>query len=92
MNDLNKGLTTAGTVIGVLVILYALARYLQAGSFPALLIALAILIVGPGEDLLERWVRRTAPTPEDGEARAITVDRVTSIVFLVLLGGVVYLL
>jgi hypothetical protein len=49
----------------------------------------AILIVGPLEDLLKGWVRQRARTPEEGEAHATIVDRVTSLAFLVLLAVVI---
>lgn len=85
-----RPLTTIGTVLGALVIVYGLYAYLWAGLLPGLLISVAILVVGPGEDLMQAWVRRTAPTPEEGEGRATVVDRVTSIAFLLLLAWVVY--
>ena len=85
-----RPLTTIGSVLGAAVIAYGLYVYFAAGLLPGLLVAVAILIVGPGEDLLQAWVRRTAPTPAEGEVRATVVDRVTSIAFLLLLAWVVY--
>jgi hypothetical protein len=85
-----RPLTTVGSVLGAVVIVYGLYMYLRAALLPGLLVAAAIVIVGPGEDLLQAWARRSAPTPEEGEARATVVDRVTSIAFLVLLAFVVY--
>ena len=87
-----RGLTIAGNVIGAIVILYGVAVYLTVGAVIGLLIAVAILVVGPGEDLLEDWARRTAETPEQGELRVAIVDRSTSLAFLVLLGIGIYLL
>ena len=72
-------------------ILYGVASFVTAGVTAGLLIAIAILIVGPGEDLLEAWVRKTAETPEQGELRAAVVDRATSLAFLALLGLAVHL-
>jgi hypothetical protein len=92
MENWIRWLTTSGTVLGALVVLFGIARYVTAGSAAALLIAVAILVVGPGEDVLERWARRTAATPADGEARATVVDRATSLAFLALLGVAISLL
>ena len=87
-----RWLTISGTVIGALVVLYGFVRFFALGSAPPLLIAVAILIVGPGEDILQRWARRTGSTPAEGELRATIVDRATSLAFLVLLGVTVWLL
>ncbi len=87
-----RWLTTAGTAVGVLVILFGIVRFFALGSVPALLIAVAILVVGPGEDALERWARRTGSTPAEGELRATIVDRSTSLAFLILLGVTILLL
>lgn len=81
-----RPLTTAGTITGVVVIAFGILEFARAGYLPGLVIALAILIVGPGEDLGQAYVRRTAPSPEEGEVRATVVDRVTSLAFLLLLG------
>lgn len=78
-------LTMAGTVAGAAVIFTGIALFFAAGSVPSLLISLSVIIVGPVEDLLSRWVeRRTEP----GTARVegiLVVDRTTSLVFLLLL-------
>jgi hypothetical protein len=83
--------TTAGTVLGITVVVYGLARFAFGGSIVGLLVAVAVLIVGPGEDLLQKLARQRASTPERGEAWATIVDRVTSIAFLIVLGLVIYL-
>ena len=81
-----RPLTTAGTIAGVAVIAFGLLEFVRAGYGPGLVIAVAILIVGPGEDWGQAYVRRTAPSREEGEIRATVVDRVTSLAFLPLLG------
>lgn len=81
-----RPLTTTGTIVGVAVIAVGVLTFAWAGYLPGLVIALAILIVGPGEDLGQAYVRRKAPTLEEGEVRATVVDRVTSLAFLLLLG------
>ena len=86
-----RWLTAAGNALGAVVILYGVASFVTAGSAAGLLIAIAILVVGPGEDLLEAWVRNTADTAEQGELRAAVVDRSTSLAFLALLGLAVHL-
>jgi hypothetical protein len=80
-----RALTTAGTVLGALVIVYGVVTFALSGSVAALLVAVAIVVVGPGEDALQAWVRRRAATPEAGEAAATIVDRATSVAFLLLL-------
>lgn len=85
-------LTTSGTVIGALVVLYGIVRFVALGSAPPLLIAVAILIVGPGEDILQNWARRTASMPAEGDLRATIVDRATSLAFLILLGVTIWLM
>jgi hypothetical protein len=87
-----RWLTISGTLVGALVILYGVVRFVAAESVPALLIAIAILVVGPGEDVLQRWARRTGATPTEGELRATVVDRATSLAFLVLLGITILLM
>jgi hypothetical protein len=81
-----RSLTMLGNVLGVAVILLGIFTFVSSGAVAGLLIAIAIIVVGPGEDLLQAWVRRTAPDPATGEERATIVDRATSVVFLVLLG------
>jgi len=87
-----RWLTLSGTVIGALVVLYGIVRFVGLGAAPPLLIAVAILIVGPGEDIMQRWARETAPTPAVGALRATVVDRATSLAFLILLGVVIRLM
>jgi len=78
-------LTTAGNVVGAALILAGVVRFVANRSVPALLIALAVLIVGPGEDGLRRWVRSRAVSEEAAEEAETVVDRATSLAFLVLL-------
>jgi|SRR5690606_36332530 len=78
-------LTTAGNVVGAALILGGAVRFLASGSVPALLIALAVLVVGPGEDMLKRWVRGRAVSQEEAAQWETLVDRATSLIFLVLL-------
>jgi len=77
-------LTVAGWIAGAAVILYGLAVFLSAGILPALLVALAVVIAGPLEDVLKGWVRRRKQLePEEPLVR--NVDLTTSLVFLALL-------
>jgi hypothetical protein len=81
-----RSLTTVGNVLGAAVIVFGIATFVRDGALAGLLIAIAIIIVGPGEDVLQAWVRRTATDPAVGEELAEIVDRATSVAFLVLLG------
>lgn len=85
-----KRLTWLGNLIGTVVVIWGLIRFFGESKTSGLLIALAIVIVGPLEDILKRRVRNR-PGGEEGEAWATVVDLVTSIAFLVLLGFVVWL-
>ena len=83
-----KGLTLLGNVLGTIVVVSGLIRYFFEGQTVGILIALAIVIVGPLEDVLKRKVRNH-PGGEKGEAWATVVDLMTSMAFIVLLGLVV---
>ena len=78
-------LTTAGNVAGAALIFAGVVRYIASGSVPALLIAVAVLVVGPGEDVLKRWVRARAASPKEAERWETVVDRATSLLFLLVL-------
>ncbi len=79
-----RTLTWLGYVLGGAVILYGLWRYVAQGSVPSLLIALAVFIAGPLEDLLGNWVRRMKRLADE-EPVVTLVDLATSVAFLVLL-------
>jgi hypothetical protein len=77
-------LSVIGIPLGLVVILYGLQRFLVAGARPALLISLAIIAGGPGEDIAEAFIARRG-TPEAVEALTFLLDRVTSVIFLLCL-------
>lgn len=79
-----------GTIIGMGVVAWGLIRFFAEGKMIGLLVALAIVIVGPLEDILKKRVRKR-PGGEAGEAWVTVVDLVTSIAFLLLLSCVVLL-
>jgi hypothetical protein len=83
-------LTIAGWVIGIAVIAYGVWRYLAVGNVPSLLISVAVVIVGPLEEVLKRWVRRGPKAP--AEPAVELVDQAPSVAFLILLLVVLYLL
>jgi len=80
-----RALTAAGTLAGIGVIVYGLALFLAAGSIPALLVAVSVLIVGPVEDVLQNIARQRVADRKAQEAWVVLVDRATSLAFLVLL-------
>lgn len=90
MKRLIQVLTVAGWISGLAVIGYGIARYFQQRNIPSLLIALAVVIVGPLEDVLKGWVRRKTRVEEEPLAKI--VDLSTSVTFLILLLVVVYLI
>lgn len=71
-------------------IIYGFVRYCSDGSVAAGLIALAVVIAGPLEDLLKRWVRQKTQAKE--QPAVTLVDVATSAGFLILLLLVLYLL
>jgi len=78
-------LNVIGFVLGAVVVLYGGLRYLTEQWLPGLLIALAVVIVGPVEDLLKGWAGRQGATEADRENMRLAVDRATSAAFLSLL-------
>ncbi|MBO8140756.1 MAG: hypothetical protein H0Z37_01075 [Firmicutes bacterium] len=91
MHVLINAMTAGGAVVGGAVVLFGLIHYVIAGSVPALLIALAVVIAGPAEDLLKRGARKRAPSPGAAELWETAVDRATSLLFLLLLLVCVFL-
>lgn len=78
-------LNVLGFVLGAVVVLYGGLRFLTQQWLPGLLVALAVVIVGPLEDLLKGWAGRQGATEADRENMRLVVDRATSAAFLVLL-------
>lgn len=54
---LTRLLIYLGWVLGAAVIFYGFWRYWTERSIPPLLVSLAVLVAGPLEDLLKRWIR-----------------------------------
>lgn len=79
-----------GFAAGAAVIVYGLARGLMDGATGPLLIALAVLIVGPVEDLLKSLARHARGEPARTAWTAL-VDQATSLAFLLLLGWTIAL-
>lgn len=84
LERLTRLLIYAGWALGAAVIFYGIWRFWKEHSLPALLIALAVLIAGPLEDVLKAWVRRERRLGKENPAVAL-VDAATSVAFLVLL-------
>lgn len=92
MERWNRGLKAAGVAAGAAVVIYGLIRFFVEGNVPALLVALSVIVVGPGEDLLKSIARRRAGDPQRAEGWAALVDHATSLAFLLLLFAAVELL
>lgn len=84
-----RRLALTGNIIGALVTVWGLIRFFAEGHLNGLFIALAIIVVGPVEDLLQQRVRNNPGGPK-GEAWVKIIDLTTSITFLVLLGCVLF--
>jgi predicted PurR-regulated permease PerM len=84
-----KVIRIAGWIFGAAVIVYGLNRYFQDSNLPALLIAIAVVIVGPLEDFLKKRMRKKAGVRE--EPAVELVDLTTSLAFLILLVFAIFL-
>jgi hypothetical protein len=80
-------LNWVGVLLGAAVIAFGLIRFILDGLWTGLYIALAILLGGPVEDLLDEWVKNKWPSSAD--LRRL-VDLATSAAFLICLGLAVY--
>jgi hypothetical protein len=82
---LTQLLKAVSLVLGAGIVVYGFSRF-QAGSDRGpLMLGLAVLVVGPLEDLLKLWARRAALSDQDKEAWAALIDQATSAVFLLFL-------
>jgi hypothetical protein len=90
MEQLNRWLTYLGWVFGGIVIIYGFVRYFAGGLVPALLVAMAVVIAGPLEDILKGVVRRRHQIQEEPQVKL--VDRATSLAFLILLTIALYIM
>ncbi|HHT28095.1 MAG TPA: hypothetical protein GXZ82_12720 [Firmicutes bacterium] len=76
-------LHAVGILLGALVIILGVWRYVTTGMLSPMMIALAIIIAGPIEDLLTIWAGRRQPV---NRALVNLIDAATSIGFLLCLG------
>lgn len=81
---LTRLLIYLGWVLGAAVIFYGFWRYWTERSIPPLLVSLAVLVAGPLEDLLKRWIRHRRRLGRE-EPGVVLVDAATSVAFLILL-------
>lgn len=84
MERITRVLHLLGFAAGAAVIAFGLARGLIDGATGPLLIALAVVVVGPVEDGLNRLTRH-APSEASQKAWITLIDRATSLIFLLLL-------
>lgn len=88
--ELLKLLKIANHLLGTAVVTTSLYSYLLTRNNIPLYIALAIIIVGPVEDLLNSYIHRSPSMAPATKAQYVEiVDNLTSLLFLVLLGLVV---
>lgn len=92
MDRLNGALRHIGEVLGTLVIIGGILRFAYAGCVGCLLIALAIIIGGPIEDVLTRWAIQKGTNDNERQQLAHLVDLSTSIGFLICLGMAIWTL
>lgn len=88
----NAVLRRIGELLGAQVILTGILRFAYHGCVSCLLIALAIIIAGPIEDLLTAWVIKKGKSDPERQQLVSLVDLSTSIGFLLCLGLAVWLI
>ena len=90
MKAVARVLHLANVVLFIGIAWIGFQRYQTGQNQPVQLIALAVAVVGPVEDLLKKRVRRGKPSPE--EPAVEVVDKATSAIFLALLLWVMVML
>ncbi|WP_338834276.1 hypothetical protein MHLNE_06540 [Moorella humiferrea] len=89
IKTLNKILGILSYFLGAAVVLEALIKGVRGPSPPQLYIALAIIIVGPVEDLANYLIGKSKLDSRAKELYKELVNQLTSLAFLILLGLVV---
>lgn len=74
-----------GNVVGLATIAFGIAQYILTQNLAGLLIALAVIVVGPTEDILRYVARQRARSSREATEWESVVDQATSITFLLLL-------
>ncbi|MGI6609439.1 MAG: hypothetical protein ACOX4G_02870 [Limnochordia bacterium] len=92
MHRMNGVLRHIGEVLGALVIVTGILRFAYAECVACLLIALAIIIGGPLEDVLTRWAVKKGKDDDERQQLARLVDLSTSIGFLICLGLAIWMI
>ena len=85
-------LTALGNIIGGIVVIYGIVLSISMNHISPLLVSLAIIIVGPIEDILNAWVPHWTKKRQQEKLWQKLIDRSTSIMFLILLGISLYYL
>lgn len=81
-----KWLFIVGQLLGAAILAWGIVRFVREGAAVPLLIALAILIGGPVEDLLTDWANRKYKRSGERAVVVHLIDLATSIGFLICLG------
>ncbi|MBO8167556.1 MAG: hypothetical protein H0Z35_00050 [Thermoanaerobacteraceae bacterium] len=90
MRDLISWLGKANLLMGAVVVLAALIEFkVDRSDKTPLYIALAIIVVGPVEDLLNKLLDQIAIPENQRQLYKKMVDQLTSLIFLILLGFIV---
>jgi|LSQX01.2.fsa_nt_gb hypothetical protein len=79
-----------GQILGALVVVGGILRFVYDKRVGCLLIALAICIAGPIEDMLTAYVQKEGKDDDERRALGHFVDLSTSIGFLICLGLAVW--
>jgi hypothetical protein len=88
MKGLLQGLHWANLLVGGALIIVGIGASLWIGGWIPFLLALAVIIVGPLEDLLMKHLRLPGVDPESTKT---LVDQTTSLLFLLLLFAVLFI-
>lgn len=72
-----------GILLGALVVVLGVWRFVTSGLLSPMMMALAIIVAGPLEDLLTYWAKQRQPA---NKTLVSLIDAATSIGFLLCLG------
>ncbi|GEA16526.1 hypothetical protein E308F_27720 [Moorella sp. E308F] len=84
-DDINKILGSLSYLLGTIVVIECFAKLLSGRSRIPLYIALAIIIVGPVEDLINAFIEKNKIWRQERKFYKELVNQITSIAFLILM-------
>ncbi|MDK2820185.1 MAG: hypothetical protein PWP31_150 [Clostridia bacterium] len=77
-------------LLGTIVVIEGIKKYFKSDSNIPIYLVMAIIIVGPVEDLLNDIINNKEMTPQEQEFYIQLINQITSIAFLILLWLSIY--